>query len=184
MNLTVLGVLEINSIASGMKSLDEMVKKAPISIIEARTICPGKFLIIISGDVASVESSMLIGKEMAKDNLLDELFLPMIHEDVVNAIGKTVKIDEWDAIGMIETLSVASSIEAADVAAKAGGVRIIEVRLAIGFGGKSYIKIMGSHELVEIAMEEAVEKVRRKGFLCMDTIIPRPHPEMKSVFMQ
>ena len=183
MNLTVLGVLEFNSIAIGMKSLDEMVKKAPITIIEAKTICPGKFLIIITGDVASVESSMLIGKEISKDSLVDELFLPMIHEDVVNAIGKTIKTDEWDAIGMIETLSVASSIEAADVAAKAGGVKIIEIRLAIGFGGKSYIKILGSLELVEIAMEAAVEKVRRKGFLCMDTIIPRPHPEIKSVFM-
>jgi microcompartment protein CcmL/EutN len=183
MNTEVLGVLEFDSIAIGIKSLDEMVKKAPIKVIEARTICPGKYIIIITGDVASVESSMNAGKDTGKDKLVDELFLPMIHEDVVPAIGKIIKTDVWDAVGIIETLSVASSIEAGDILAKAGNVKIVEIRLAIGFGGKSYVKIIGSLDMVEAAMETAVEKVRRKGFLCMDTIIPKPHDELKSFFM-
>src|ERR1035437_324544 len=107
----VLGVLEYSSIAIGMRALDEMVKIAPVRIIEARTICPGKYLIVFSGDVASVEYSFNKGYETGKDLIVDSLFLPMVHADVVPAIGKIVATEDWKAIGIIETLSVVSSIE-------------------------------------------------------------------------
>ena len=183
MGIVVLGVLEYSSIAIGIKALDEMVKIAPIKIIEARTICPGKYLIVFSGDVASVEYSFYKGMEVGRDCLIDSLFLPMIHQDVIPAIGKIVLTDEWKSIGIIETLSVVSSVEAADIAAKVGGVTIIEVRLAIGFGGKSYVKMIGSLDAVEAAMEAGVSKVRSKDLLCRDTIIPQPHIEIKPFFM-
>jgi len=183
MDLIVLGVLEYSSIAMGIKALDEMIKIAPIKIIEARTICPGKYMIIFSGDVASVEYSYKKGYEIGKEFLVDSLFLPMIHQDVIPAIGKIIKTDDWDSIGIIETLSVVSSIEAADIAAKVGGVKIIEIRLAIGFGGKSYVKILGSLDAVEAAMEAGTEKARAKDLLFMETIIPQPNNEIKPFFM-
>ncbi len=183
MDLTVLGVLEFSSVAVGIKSLDTMVKSAPVNIIEAKTICPGKYLIIITGDVASVEYSLKAGKESGTGFLVDELFLPMIHKDVVPAIGKTLSCDEWDAIGVIETYSVISSIEAADIAAKTGGVKIIEVRLSMGFGGKSYVKMMGDLYSIEAAMQAGVEQVKKKGLLCSDIIIPKPHADIKSYFI-
>jgi len=183
MDLIVLGVLEYSSIAMGIKALDEMIKIAPIKIIEARTICPGKYMIIFSGDVASVEYSYNKGYDIGKEFLVDSLFLPMIHQDVIPAIGKIIKTDDWDSIGIIETLSVVSSIEAADIAAKVGGVKIIEIRLAIGFGGKSYVKILGSLDAVEAAMEAGTEKARAKDLLFMETIIPQPNNEIKPFFM-
>ena len=183
MDLTVLGVLEFSSIAIGFKALDEMLKIAPIKIIEARTICPGKYLIVFSGDVASVEFSYQKGIEIGKEHIVDSLFLPLAHEDVIPAIGKKIISEEWNAIGIIETLSVASSIEAGDTAAKVGGIRIIEIRLAIGFGGKSYIKIQGQLDAVEAAIEAGAAKATAKGQLCMKTIIPRPHIEVKPFFM-
>ncbi|NTW33073.1 MAG: BMC domain-containing protein, partial [Bacteroidetes bacterium] len=152
MSLIVLGALEFSSIAIGIKALDEMVKIAQIQIIDARTICPGKYLIVFSGDVASVEYSFNKGVETGKECVIDSLFLPMIHQGVIPAIGKIIKTDDWDTIGIIETLSVVSGIEAADAAAKEGGVNIIEIRLAIGFGGKSYVKMMGKLEDVQAAM--------------------------------
>lgn len=183
MDLTVLGAIEFSSIAIGILALDEMVKIAPIKIIEARTICPGKYLIVFSGDVASVEYSFNKGYETAKNSVIDSLFLPMIHQDVIPAIGNIVKTENWEAIGIIETLSVVSSIEAADIAAKVGGVKIIEVRLAIGFGGKSYVKIMGSLDEVQAAMEAGTAKAKANGQLCMETLIPQPHIEIKPFFM-
>lgn len=183
MDLTVLGALEFSSIAIGILALDEMVKIAPIKIVEARTICPGKYLIVFSGDVASVEYSFNKGYETGKNSVIDSLFLPMIHQDVIPAIGNIVKTENWDAIGIIETLSVVSSIEAADIAAKVGGVKIIEVRLAIGFGGKSYVKIMGSLDEVQAAMEAGSAKAKANGQLCMETLIPQPHIEIKPFFM-
>lgn len=183
MSLEVIGVLEFSSIAVGVKSLDEMVKVAPIKIIEARTICPGKYLIVFSGDVASVEYSFNKGIEIGKDCIVDKLFLPLIHQNVIPAIGKINKTDAWESLGIIETLSVASSIEAGDEAAKIGDVKIIEIRLAIGFGGKSYVKIMGSLDAVQAAMEAGTAKARLKNLICNETIIPKPHIEIKPFFM-
>jgi len=183
MGLIVLGALEFSSIAIGIKALDEMVKIAPINIIDARTICPGKYLIVFSGDVASVEYSFKKGIETGSDCLIDRLFLPMIDQDVIPAIGKIIKTDDWDTIGIIETLSVVSGIEAADAAAKEGGVKIIEIRLAIGFGGKSYVKMMGKLENVQAAMSAGTAKAKAKEQLCMQTIIPQPHIEIKPFFL-
>ena len=179
-----MGALEFSSIAIGILALDEMVKVAPVRIIEARTMCPGKYLIVFSGDVASVEYSFNKGYETGKELIVDSLFLPQIHPDAMRAIGKIIVTEEWDAIGIIETLSVVSSIEAADTAAKVGGVKIIEVRLAIGFGGKSYVKLLGSLDSVQAAMEAGTAKAKAKNLLCMVTLIPQPHSETKPYFMQ
>ena len=179
----VLGVLEFSSIAIGVKALDEMVKIAPVRIIEAKTICPGKYLIVFTGDVASVEYSFNKGSETGKNYLVDSLFLPMVHQDVVAAIGNVVATDIWDAIGIIETLSVVSGIEAADLAAKKSNVKIIEIRLAIGFGGKSYVKMVGALDAMEAALQAGTAKARVKELLCMATLIPQPHPEIKPYFL-
>lgn len=183
MSVNVLGVIEFSSIAIGIKALDEMVKVAPINIIEARTICPGKYLIVFSGDVASVEYSFNKGLAAGSGCIIDQLFLPLIDQSVIPAIGKIVETDDWNSIGIIETLSVTSSIEAADFAAKASGVKIIEIRLAIGFGGKSYVKIMGSLNAVQAAMEAGTAKAKLKNQLCNETTIPKPHREIKPFFM-
>jgi microcompartment protein CcmL/EutN len=179
-----LGALEFSSIAIGILALDEMVKIAPVRIVEARTICPGKYLVVFSGDVASVEYSFKKGYDTGAEFIIDSLFLPMIHPDVLLAIGKIIPTDAWDAIGIIETLSVVSGIEAADRAAKVGGVKILEIRLAIGFGGKSYVKLLGSLDAVQAAMEAGTAIARSKGQLCMSTLIPQPHAETKPHFMQ
>lgn len=181
--LIVLGALEFSSFAIGIKAMDEMVKIAPIKIIDARTISSGKYLILFSGDVASVEYSYKKGIEAGEQYIVDSLFLPMIHPDVIPAIGNIVKNENWDAIGVIETLSVISGIESADIAAKAGGVSIVEIRLANGFGGKSYVKMMGSLDNVEAAMAAGTVKAKAKELLCMEIIIPQPHKEIKSFFM-
>jgi microcompartment protein CcmL/EutN len=183
MDLVVLGALEYSSFAVGIKALDEMVKVAPIQIIDARTISSGKYLILFSGDVASAQYSFQKGFETGASYIVDSLFLPMIHPEVIPAIGNTIQTNYWDAIGIIETLSVVSAIEAADRAAKAGGVNIIEIRLADGFGGKSYVKMMGSLDAIEAAMESGSEFAKKKGLLCMETIIPQPHGEIKQYFM-
>lgn len=183
MGSEVLGVLEFSSIAIGIYALDEMVKIAPVKILDARTICPGKYFVVFSGDVASVEYSFKKGYEAGSDCLVDSLFLPQVLPDVIAALGNIVKTDDWDAIGIIETLSVVSGIEAADAAAKAGGVKIIEIRLAIGFGGKSYVKILGSLDEVQAAMEAGTAKAKAKKQLCQETLIPRPHIETKPFFM-
>ena len=183
-NIIVLGAIEFSSIVIGLKALDQMVKVAPIQIIDARTISSGKYLIIVSGDVASVEYAYNAGCHTGEDYIVDKLFLPQVHPDVIPAIGNTINIGEWDTIGIIETLSIVSGIESADSAAKKGGIKIIEIRLADGYGGKSYVKMMGSLDAVQSAVQAGTAKAREKNLLGMDTIIPQPHNEIKPFFMK
>ena len=180
----VLGVIEFSSIAVGFNALDEMVKVAPIKIIDARTICFGKYLIVFSGDLASVEYSFKKGSEAGSDFIVDSLMLPMVHPELIEAIGNIKQTFDWGTIGIIETLTVTSSIEAADLAAKEGGVKIIEIRLANGFGGKSYVKMIGELENVQASMEAGLSKVKSKNLLFAETIIPRPQKEIKSFFIK
>jgi microcompartment protein CcmL/EutN len=183
MEIIVLGVLEFNSIAIGIKAMDEMVKAAPVNIIDAKTICPGKYVVIISGDVASVDASITAGKVAGEGYMLDELFIPNLHEYVIPAIVGAVECDVWDAVGVIESFSVVASIEAGDIAAKTADVIITEIRLATGLGGKSYVKLIGDIHEVEAAVTASVEYVRTKGLLCNEVIIPKPHPDIRSFFL-
>jgi len=183
MEITVLGVLEFSSIAIGIQAMDSMVKAAPVRIIEAKTICPGKFVVLVAGDVASVEASLTAGKARKEPFLIDELFIPNLHRHIIPAITGSVECEAWDAAGVIEAFSVTASIEAGDLAAKAAPVIITELRLATGMGGKSYVKMMGSIDEVEAAMAAGVGFIKGKGLLCQEVIIPSPHPDIKPFFL-
>jgi len=183
-DIVVLGVLEFSSIAVGFNALDEMVKIAPIKIIDARTISQGKYLIIFSGDLASVEYSFKKGIETGREFIVDRLMLPMVHPEVVGALGNTKESEQWETVGIIETLTVTSSIESADMAAKESNVKIIEIRLANGYGGKSYVKMIGSIEDVQASMFAGSSKAKLKNTFCAETIIPQPHNEIKEFFLK
>ena len=51
------------------------------------------------------------------------------------------RVDEISALGILETYDAASIIEAADQAAKTAIVDLIELRIAKGMCGKSYIDV-------------------------------------------
>ncbi|MEA1939713.1 MAG: BMC domain-containing protein [Candidatus Caldatribacteriota bacterium] len=183
MKITVLGVLEFNSIAIGIKALDEIVKAAPVKIIDAKTLCPGKFIVIFSGDVASVDTSLTAGKNIGEGYIVDELFIPNLHPQVIPAIIGAVDCKVWGAVAVIETFSIVTSIEAADIAAKEANILVNEIRLAVGMGGKSYTKMIGDIYQIEAAVKAAVNLVGNKGLLCKDIIIPNPNPAIKPYFI-
>ena len=82
----------------------------------ARTICPGKYIVLASGEVADVKAAVDAGAARAKEALVDEFVIPNIHPDVFPAIEGTAVVEETEALGIVETFSVASLIEAADAA--------------------------------------------------------------------
>ena len=183
MEIVTLAALELNSIAVGLQSLDGMVKAGPVQIVDAKTIRPGKFVIIITGEVAAVDSALSKGKEIGEGCVVDELFIPNLHPQIIPAIIGTVECEIWDAIAMVESFSVTASISAADTAAKTADILINEIRLAAGMGGKSYLKMVGNNYEVEAAVHAAVEAIKSKGLLCREIIIPNPHPDIKSYFI-
>ena len=53
-----IGLIEVNSIAKGYEVCDVMAKTADVTILVAKSICPGKYIIMIGGDVAAVRQSV------------------------------------------------------------------------------------------------------------------------------
>jgi len=173
-----IGLVELNSIARGIMVCDAMVKKAPIRVVEALPICPGKYMVLIAGEVAPVESSLKVGLEVGGEYVVDDLFLPQVHPQVLPAILALTEVDKLEALGIMETFSIAASIIAADAAAKAANIKLIEVRLAKGLGGKAYVTLTGDIADVEAAVKAGTEIVTASGLLLTQVIIPAPHEDL------
>lgn len=175
-----IALLELNSIAAGIVAGDAMVKRAPVALLEARTICPGKYMVLIAGLTAPVEESLEAGVRVGGDSVIDRLFLPNVHLGVFPAIAGAVETADVEALGVIETITVASTIIAGDAAAKAADVRLLDMRLANGLGGKSFVLIAGDVPNVEAAVAAGSEPVAVEGLLVRSVVIPQLHPEMRA----
>ena len=173
-----IGMIEYKSVARGIYSCDAMVKKAPVRIIETHAVCPGKYITIICGEVADVDESMKAGIETGKDMVIADLFLPRVHESIIPAMAGAVKIETFGAVGIIETFSVVTCVLAADIAAKATPVQLVEVRLANGLGGKGYFVMTGELADVEASLEAAKAFAAKEGMLAAAELIPSPHPDL------
>ena len=183
MKIQAIGLVELSSIARGMETADAMLKASQVELLEARPICPGKFLVLICGDVASVQNSVDIGKTMGAHSVVDDFMLPNVHPSVIAAISGSSVVSEVSALGIIESFSVASLIVAADTAAKAGNVELIEIRTGMGIGGKSFVTLTGDVSSVKASIEAGVALVSEKGMLVEMAVIPLPHPYLKATLM-
>ena len=173
-----LALVEFSSIAAGIESADAMVKKAPIKLIRSGTVQPGKYLVLIGGEVADVEESLAAGKLVGGGNVVDTVYLPQVHVEVVKALAGGRVPDREDAVGIIETTTVAAAIHAADAGVKGALVRLLEVRLADGLGGKGITLFSGLIADVEAAVEIGIGVLERGNLLVRKVVIPQMHPAM------
>ena len=176
-----IAIVEFDSIASGIFTGDAMVKSSPGGSIYAGTVHPGRYLVLVSGDTASVEVALETGREAGTGSVVDSIFLPSVHPEVVAAIVSLVEAADFDgdAAGIVETDTVASVVEAADAGVKAAAVSLPAVRLADGLGGKGYAIFTGPVAEVEAALEAAVERTAPTGHLFRHVIIAQIHREMR-----
>jgi len=172
------GFIEFNSVAAGIFATDAMAKKSEVTIIDSRSVCPGKYIILVTGMTGPVDESLQAGLEAGADAVTDHIFLPNIHPQVIPAILAAGPVGELGAIGVIESFSIPSCILASDAAAKEAEIRLLEIRLANGLGGKSFVTMTGDIPDIEAAMEIGETKVKEIGALVRTAIIPRPHPDL------
>lgn len=175
-----LGLIEFKSVARGIFATDAIAKKAPIRILNTNPICPGKYLVIFAGEVADVDESMQAGLIAGGDMVVNELFLPYLHRDVIPAIAGATKVETFGAVGVIETFSVASCVAGADIAAKNSPIKLVEIRLANGLGGKAFFVITGELADVESSIAAAKAHVAREGLLAGCEVIAAPHEDLIS----
>ena len=177
-----IGLIEINSVAKGFEVTDDLIKTAGSELVDAHSVCPGKFIVLVTGTTANVESSISKGKETAGDTLIDYLVIPNVHMKVVQASRGTGAPVKLRSLGVIETFSAAACIIASDTAVKGADVDLIDIRLANALGGKAYVTMTGEVGAVRSAVNAGCMAIRESGMLVRRVIIPNPHPDLaKSV---
>jgi microcompartment protein CcmL/EutN len=175
-----IGLLEFDSIAAGIVAGDAMAKSSPVSSLFAGTVHPGRYLVLVGGDTAAVEIALDAG---GTDTVVDSLFLPDVHPAVVAAIttADVAATVDGDAVGIVESSTVATAIVAADAGVKNAGVTLPALRLADDLGGKAYCLFVGPVADVEAAVEGAVAATERaERPLVRTTVISQLHDDMRA----
>ncbi len=170
-----IGLIEFNSIAKGIEVADTMLKAADVELVIAKPICPGKYIVLVSGEVAAVKASIEAGEEISEQFLINSLVLANIDEQIFKGIHGTTELENT---GVLEFFSIASAIEATDRAVKATQIEIIEIRLGFAIGGKSFVTFTGDVSSTEEAVEIAAKVGMEDGMLLNKAFIPSPRKEI------
>lgn len=179
-SMEALGMLELSSIAVAYQVEDAMLKAAEVELLVARTICSGKYIVMVGGQVAAVEAAVRAGKQVSKEALIDELVIPNVDSRLFPAITGSVALAERDkdALGILEAFSVTSIIEGADAAVKAAEVVLFRIHVAMAIGGKGFLMLTGQLSEVEAAVEAGARKIAEHGLLVAKVVIPRPEDRL------
>ncbi len=171
-----IGLLELKSIPVGVETADAVLKAANVELLTASPTCPGKYVIILSGAVGAVKSAMESGQQVAGIHLVGHHIINNVHESVPSAIVGTSDVTKTAAIGMIETMTALSAVQAGDMAAKAANVSLMEIRIARGLGGKGFVLLTGEISSVRSAIQSAMHQLAETGDITSSCVIPSPHP--------
>ncbi|HEY1256201.1 MAG TPA: BMC domain-containing protein [Terracidiphilus sp.] len=178
--ITSIGLIELASVATGFLVQDVMLKAASVQLLMARSICSGKFLIVVSGDVTSVQAAVEAGGVAAGPSLIERRQIARVHPSVLGAISNAVEIDprQLRSIGVIETFSAASIIEVADAAVKSADITLLRVHLAMALGGKGFALMAGDVASVQAAVAVGAKVAAEDGMLVGKCVIAAPSPEL------
>jgi microcompartment protein CcmL/EutN len=169
--LPAIALIELSSIAAGAFAADRMVKRSPIELLHAGTVQPGKYLILIGGGTAEVEESYREGMLAAEAAIIDEVFLPQVHPQVVESLEGARAFANYESMIVLETSTVAAIVRATDAAAKGAMVEVAELRIGSGLGGRGLAILTGALTNVEAAAEIASQSLAgRNGTLCHSVI--------------
>jgi microcompartment protein CcmL/EutN len=183
--LNSIGLVEVSSIAAGYVAQDAMLKAADVQLLLARTICSGKFLIVVAGDVAGVSAAVEAGAARCNGSLIEKRLITHVHPDVFPAIGMSVEMPagRGRALGVIETFSASSIIDVADAAAKCADVTLFRIHLAMAIGGKGFVLLTGDTASVEAAVQAGAQVAAEDGLLVGRAVISAPSKELFKEFV-
>ena len=174
------GIIELASIHKGFEVQDVLLKTVNIKKILARTICSGKYLIIIRGEHADVEEGLEAARRTGGFAIVDALAINNVDERVFSALAGSTIIEtpEADGLLIIETFSVATAIKAADYALKESEISILRIHAAMAIGGKGFMVITGNIDSLKSSVVPAVEFLKEEGMLAGFSLITQPHPDI------
>lgn len=173
-----IGMIELKTVASGITAADIMVKTSDVDIIEAQVVCPGKYIALITGDLSAVKAAIEAAERSCPEEMIGKFVLGNPDESIFPAIYGTSTIENVSALGILETYDASSIIVAADIAAKTAIVKLIELRIAKGMCGKSYLLLTGEVAACEAAIAKAKEAVKDTGMFLDHSVIASPDPKL------
>jgi microcompartment protein CcmL/EutN len=175
-----IGLLELCSIARGVEVADAILWEAEIEMLFASPVQPGKYVMLFTGSVQDVAAALRRGAEIAGSDLVDRLHIQQVHAQVEAGLRRNGgQINgALDAVGVVETTTVASSILAADAALKTATVDLLDLRIANGLGGKSFFTLTGEVSDVRSSVQAGARLAQESGTLARQVVIPRPHPDL------
>ncbi len=173
-----IGLVELSSVVAGCLEADAALKAGPVRLVLSRSICSGKYMVLIAGDPSAVQSAIAAGCDAATGCLIDSFVITNIHPDVITALGRTAVAPPTGALGILESFNVATLIKAADACAKSAAIQLLEVRVAMALGGKAFVTMTGDVAAVQVAVQAGREIIAAAGMLVNAAVITRPHPDV------
>jgi microcompartment protein CcmL/EutN len=176
-----IGIIELASIYKGYEVQDAVLKRANVEKLIARTICSGKYLMIVRGTVADVETCLDTAREVGGFAIVSATIIPRVDSRVFPAIAGNTTLQTEAAVGgmlVIETFSVAAAIKAADTALDEADVDVLRVHIAMAIGGKGFAVITGDMESLKSALAPTIETIKEEGMLAGYSLISNPHEEL------
>ena len=170
-----LGLVEYRTISAGFRAADTIAKTAEVRLLRAQIICPGKYVLLFAGELGAVKAVLEAAKERHAEQLIDSFLLGSPHEQVLSALENAKPIHTHSAaLGTVEVTTVAAAVVAADTAAKAAGVQILELRLEREVADKAYVLFSGTVAEVAEAVEHASRRAANAGVLLDSAVLPNP----------
>jgi microcompartment protein CcmL/EutN len=176
-NLPAIALIEFGSIAAGMFAADKMVKRAPVELLHAGTVQPGKYLILIGGGTAEVQEAHHAGTQAAPNEILDEVLLPDIYHSVVSALDGERRFHEFESMVVLETSTIAAILRATDAAVKGAAVDLAELRVGNGLNGRGLAVLTGDLTNVEVAAEIARGVLSGRNVTLCHSIVSNVHEQ-------
>ena len=175
-----IGLLELASVARGVEAADAILWQAELELLFSSPVQPGKYVLLFTGSVQDVRAALDRGVEVAGAELVDRLLIPQVHGQVEGALrrqGGQIN-GHLDAVGVVETRTVAAAVLGADQALKTASVDLLDLRIANGLGGKSFFTVHGEVSDVRSSVAAGARTADETGQLAHQVVIPRPHPDL------
>ncbi len=178
-----IAMLETQSIAAGIEMTDAILWESDIELLFATHVQPGKYIVLFGGSIEDLRSALRRGAEVARGDLVDQLLIPQVDQRVCEALRRRdesapIGAGELDAVGVIETTTVSSCIVSADIALKEAHVELLELRIANGLGGKSYVSMTGEVSDVRSSVQAGARSAESAARLARHVVIAKPHPDL------
>lgn len=172
------GLLETCSVATGLRAADAVLWQSAVEMLFCEPVSGGKFVMLFTGAVEDVRSSIWRGIEVAGEDVKEQILIPNLDAAILDALRGRFASPPLDAVGVIETTTVGATILAADVAAKTAAVVPVELRLGNQLDGRAFVTFVGAVGDLRAAIAAGASLAEDRGNLLREVVIAGPHPNL------